>query len=167
MKRRMFTLGLALALALTQAAPALASDKTMKTATASATADWSAVQTIPAGEKIVLRMKDGHRFEGRFESASDLLVVLKRDGKSMSVERERIRRVSRKGGKSRTNAALLGLAIGGGGGLAVGAGLYDASDAEFVASIIPATALLGAGIGAGIGALFGKGKKDVTIYEAP
>jgi hypothetical protein len=171
MKKALFALGLALALLTGQAAPALAAGKketkAKETAKAAPVADWSAVQAIPAGEKIVVRMKDGQRYEGRFESASDLLVNILRNGRSMSIERERIRRVSQKGGMSRTNGALWGAAIGGGSGLAVGGGLFEAADGEFVGAIVPVTALLGAGIGAGIGALFGKGKKDVTIYEAP
>ena len=166
MKTRFFALGLALALVMTQAAPALAAGK--KTAAATPPpADWSAVQAIPRGEKIVLRMKDGQRYEGRFESANDLLVNIVRHGGSMSVERERIRRVSQKGGKSRTNGALWGAAIGGGSGAVFGGAAYNSADGEFVGAIIPICALLGAGIGAGIGALFGKGRKDVTIYEAP
>ncbi len=162
MKLKIFTLCLALMLGVTQAAHARAGVKET-----TRNADWSAVQAITAGEKIVVRLKDGKRHEGRFESASDLLIALNRDGKSFAIERERIWRVSRKGGKSRTNGALLGAAIGGGGGAAVGGGLYEAADGDFVGAIVPVTALLGAGIGAGIGALFGKGKKDVTIYEAP
>src|SRR5918993_2376988 len=156
MKTRFFALGLALALVMTQAAPALAAGK--KTAAATPPpADWSAVQAIPRGEKIVLRMKDGQRYEGRFESANDLLVNIVRHGTSMSIERDRIRRVSQKGGMSRTNGALWGAAIGGGSGALTGGILYDAANGDFVESFAPACALLGAGIGAGIGALFGKG----------
>ena len=99
MKTKLFALGLALTLFAGQAAPALAAGRKAKTPPP---ADWSAVQAIPRGEKIVLRMKDGKRHEGRFESASDLLVNIVRDGRSMSVEREGIRRVSRKGGMSRS-----------------------------------------------------------------
>lgn len=171
MRKALFAFGLALALLTGQAAPALAAGKKgtkeAQATNAAPAADWSAVLAIPAGEKIVLRMKDGQRYEGRFESASDLLVNILRNGRSMSLERERIRRVSQKGGMSRTNGALWGAAIGGGSGAIVGGGLYDASDGEFVGAVISVTALLGAGIGAGIGALFGKGKRDVTIYEAP
>ena len=167
MKTRFFALGLALALVMTQAAPALAAGKKTAAAATTPPADWSAVQAIPRGEKIVLRMKDGQRREGRFESASDLLVNIVRDGSSMSVERERIWRVSRKGGMSRANGALWGAAIGGGSGAVTGGVLYDAANGDFVESFVPVVALLGAGIGAGIGALFGKGKKDITIYEAP
>lgn len=161
LKAKLFVMGLALMLVAAQARPALARQKGV------ATGDWSTVQAIPSGEKIVVRTKDGKRFEGTFDSATDLIIALKRDGKSTAVERERVRRVSRKGGKSRKNGALWGAAIGGGSGLAVGGGLYQGSESDFVGAIIPVTTILGAGIGAAIGALLGKGKKDVTIYEAP
>lgn len=165
MKRALFTLGLAVALVAAQTAPALADGK--KETKAAAVADWSAVQAIPAGEKIVLRMKDGTRYEGRFENATDLLVNIVRNGRSASFERERIRRVSQKGGTSRANGALVGLAIGGGGGAIVGGGLSEAYDDGIAVIVVPVFAAIGAGIGAGIGAAFGKGRKDVTIYEAP
>ena len=169
MKKALFAFGLALALVAGQAAPALAAVKkeTKAAAAAAPAADWSAVRAIPAGEKIVLRMKDGQRYEGRFEGATDLVVNILRDGRSMSIERERIRRVSQKGGRSRANGALVGAAIGGGGGAIAGGALYETYDDELIVAVVPIFALIGAGIGAGVGALFGKGKRDVTIYEAP
>lgn len=173
MKRAMMALGLALALVGGQSVPVFAAGnkkeakaKETKT-TPRPVADWSAVKAIPAGEKIVLRMKDGTRYEGTFESATDLVVNIVRNGRSASFERERIRRVSQKGGTSRTNGALLGLVIGGGGGAIGGGGLSEAYDDGLAAIVVPVFAAIGAGIGAGIGAAFGKGKKDVTIYEAP
>jgi hypothetical protein len=171
MKRVMIALGLALTLLMGQSAPAFAAggkkETKAKETAPRAVADWSAVRGVPAGEKIVLRMKDGSRYEGRFESATDTHVNIVRNGQSASFERERIRRVSQKGGTSRRNGALWGLAIGGGGGAIVGGGLSEAYDDGIAVIVVPVFAAIGAGIGAGIGAAFGKGKKDVTIYEAP
>ena len=160
MRTKIFALGLALLLASGGAAPAAAQD-------ASARGNWAAVQSLQAGEKLVVKTVDGRREAGRFESANDLLLIVERGGRKVAYERDRVRLVQINRGKSRAKSAALGAAIGGGGGLAVSAGIYDAADGDFVGAFIPAVALIGAGIGAGIGALIPKGNKNVTIYEAP
>jgi len=160
MRVRMFALGLALALATAGAPNAAAQD-------ASATGNWAAVQALTAGEKLVVKTKAGERKTGRFDSATDIQLVVTRDGRKVAYARDQIRLVQLNRGMSRTNGALVGAAIGGGGGLAISGGIYDASDGDFVDAFVPVVALMGAGIGAGIGALLGKGNKNVTIYEAP
>lgn len=158
---RLLTLGLALAFALAQA-PAVAAQQSR----ARVLDDWSALQTLSRGQKIVVRTKDGDRLTGRFDSATDLLLNYEEDnGRKVSLTRESVKLVQLNRGKSRLNGALLGAAIGGGGGLALGGWAYAQDD--FNAAIIAAPALLGAGIGAGIGAAFGKGNKNETVYEAP
>ncbi len=161
MTQRLLALGLALAFALAQA-PAAAAQQSR----ARALDDWSALQTLSPGQKLVVRTKDGDRLTGRFDSASDLLLNYEEDnGRKVSLTRESIKLVQLNRGKSRLNGALLGAAIGGGGGLAFGGWAYAQDD--FNATIIAAPALLGAGIGAGIGAALGKGNKNETVYEAP
>jgi hypothetical protein len=158
---RLLTLGLALAFALAQA-PAVAARQSRTRALD----DWSALQTLSRGQKIVVRTKDGDRLTGRFDSASDLLLNYEEDnGRKVSLTRESVKLVQLNRGKSRLNGALLGAAIGGGGGLAIGGWAYAQDD--FNATVIAAPALLGAGIGAGIGAALGKGNKNETVYEAP
>ncbi|HEX7177667.1 MAG TPA: hypothetical protein VF240_20580 [Pyrinomonadaceae bacterium] len=161
MRARMFALGLALTVALAGITPAAAQDATARTS------DWRAVQALTAGERVVVKTTDDGRKTGRFDSANDLQLVITRDGRRVTYARDRVRLVQINRGTSRGKGALLGAAIGGGGGLAIGAGVYDSADGEFIGSIVPVIALVGAGIGAGIGALFGKGSKNVTIYEAP
>jgi hypothetical protein len=161
MRARMFALGLALTVALAGTIPAAAQQG------ASARGDWAAVQALTSGEKLVVKTKDGERKTGRFDSANDLVLVVVRDGKRVTYDRERVRLVQLNRGTSRAKGALVGAAIGGGGGLAIGGGIYDSADGDFIGTFVPAVALVGAGIGAGIGALFGKGSKNVTIYEAP
>ena len=161
MTHRLVALGLALAFALAQA-PAAAAQQSR----ARALDDWSALRTLSRGQKIVVRTKDGDRLTGRFDSASDLLLNYEEDnGRKVSLTRESVKLVQLNRGKSRLNGALLGAAIGGGGGLTLGGWAYAQDD--FNASIIAAPALLGAGIGAGIGAALGKGNKNETVYEAP
>ena len=168
MTSRLLTLALVFALALV---PATAAAQTkfapvLAKPAAAPPADWSAVQTLSRGQKIVVRTMDGDRLTGRFDSATDLLLNYEEDnGRKVSLKRESIKLVQLNRGKSRLNSALLGAAIGGGGGLAIGGWAYAQGD--FHPSVVYGPGLLGAGIGAGIGGALGKGNKNETIYEAP
>jgi hypothetical protein len=162
MRHRIFALALALS-TLVALVPQGASAQLKK---ADPRGDWEAVQALEPGEKIVVRLKEGDRFSGRFESANDLLLNFRRNGgRQMSLTRESILRVQLNRGTSRLNGALVGAAIGGGGGAAFGGYFYSLDD--FNPSVVPGFTLIGAGIGAGIGAALGKGRKNETIYEAP
>lgn len=160
MRARIFALGLALTVALAGTTPAAAQ-------TAAGADTWAAVQALTAGEKLVVRTKDGERKTGRFDSATDIQLVVTRDGRKVAYARDQVRLVQINRGTSRAKGALFGAAIGGGGGLAIGGGIYDAAEGDFVGAVVPALAVIGAGIGAGLGALIGKGNKNVTVYEAP
>jgi hypothetical protein len=129
--------------------------------------DWSAVQALAPGEKLVVRTKDGDRITGRFVSATDLLLVVKHGETDMSFARDNVRLVQLNRGKSRLKGALFGAAIGAGAGFAVGGSLYFPHRDEIIGAVVPGATVLGAGIGAGIGSAFAKGNKNVTIYEAP
>ena len=172
MTRRLLTLSLALAFALAPgSAPASAQAKFAPAyaspAAAPPPADWSAVQSLSTGQKIVVRTKDGDRLTGRFDSASDLLINFTDGSKKISLTRESIRRVQLDRGNSRLRGTLIGAAIGAGAGFAVGAILYFPYKDDMVGATVPATTALGAGIGAGFGAATGKGSKNETVYEAP
>jgi hypothetical protein len=160
MRRRIFALALALS-TLSSFLPHAASAQVKS----EPRGDWGAVQALERGEKIVVRLKEGDRFSGRFESATDLALNFRHDGRTVSFTRESILRVQLNRGTSRLNGALLGAAIGGAGGAGFGGYLYSLGD--FNTSTVPGFALLGAGIGAGIGAALGKGRKNVVVYEAP
>lgn len=156
---RAFIFALSLTILLAHAAPARAQKER------DASRDWSAVQGLTADEKIVVRTDYGDKFTGRFVRANDSSLVIKRDGKEMSIARNDVRSVSYPGGKSRSKGALVGAAIGGGSGLGFGLGIY--SSQARIPQLIPGFAAAGAGIGAGIGAAIGMNKRDVRIYEAP
>jgi len=157
MRNKAYALTLALLLALAAHAAAQ---------TRNARGDWSAVEALPAGEKIVVRTKDGDRLTGRFDSANDTGISFTRDGNKVTLTRESIRLVQINRGKSRLKGALLGAAVGGGAG--TGAGFAVISRGDFVVGpTVAGTAFLGAGIGAGIGAALGMGNKNETVYEAP
>ena len=157
MTHRLLTLGLALAFALATAAPAAAQ-------TRRAPDDWSAVQTLTAGERIVVRTKDGDRLKGRFNSATETDINFTHEGSTVTLRRDSIRRVE-VGHKNRWKGALLGAGIGGGAGTGAGFGLVAASD-HFDMTTIPTGAFVGAGLGAGIGAAVGLGTDYDTVYES-
>ena len=161
MRNRLLALGLFLAVV---CAPASAFAQAARTETRG---DWSAVQALSPGEKISVRTKDGDRLDGRFESASDILIVFERRGRKVSLARDSIGLVQLDRGKSRKKGVLWGIAIGGGIGFAVGGVLYFPHRDDMVDTTVPAMTALGAGIGAGIGGGFGKGNKNETVYEAP
>ena len=161
MRNRLLALGLFAAVLLTQT-PSGAHAQVTQTR-----GDWSAVQALSPGQKISVRTKDGDRLDGRFESASDILINFERGGRKVSLARDSINLVQLDRGKSRKRGLLIGLAVGGGVGFAVGGGLYFPHRDDIVGSVVPAFTALGAGIGAGIGGGFGKGNKNETVYEAP
>ncbi|MBC7931647.1 MAG: hypothetical protein H7Z38_13890 [Rubrivivax sp.] len=158
---RLFALVAACALVLALAAPAAAQS------TSKAFGDWSDVQSLSPGQKIVVRTKDGDRLAGRFDSATDLLINFTHDGRKVSLTRESIRRVQLNRGKSHGRGALLGAAIGAGVGFAAGGIVYFPNKDDIIGATVPGAMALGAGIGAGIGAALGKGNKNETVYEAP
>jgi hypothetical protein len=157
--QRLLSLGLALAFALTQAQPA--------SAQALSHDDWSAVQALSPGQKIIVRTKDGDRLSGRFDSANDLLINFTDGKKKISLTRESVRLVQLDRGNSRGKGALFGMLVGAGAGFAVGSVLYFPFKDDMVDTTVPAAAALGAAIGAGVGAATGKGNKNETVYEAP
>ena len=161
MTHRLLALGLALAFGLAQA-PAAAAQ-----AGARSLDDWSAVQTLSPGQKIVVRTKDGDRLTGRFDSANDLLINFADGKRKISLTRESVRLVQLDRGNSRGKGALFGALIGGAAGFAVGSALYFPFRDDMVDTTVPASAALGMAIGAGIGTATGKGNKNETVYEAP
>jgi len=160
MRNRFYALGLALLFTLAQAAPASAQARR-------ALDDWSAVESLTAGQKIIVRTKDGDRLSGRFDSASDLLISFTDGRRKVSLTRESIRRVQLDRGNSRGGGVLRGMLIGGASGLVLGSILYFPYRDDMVGTTVPATTAMGMAIGAGIGAATGKGNKNETVYEAP
>lgn len=164
MRMKLFTLVLALACALAQVAPTTAQQPSRQSNTPD---DWAAVQTLARGEKIIVRLKEGNRMSGRFDSANDLVLNFTDDGKQLSLTRDSIQRVQLNRGKSRLKGAAFGAAIGAGIGFGLGSALYFPNRDDIVGTSVAGGAALGLGIGAGIGAAFAKGNKNETIYEAP
>ena len=162
MTHRLLALGLAVAFALAPGPSASAQSREGR-----ALDDWSAGQTLSAGQKIVVRTKDGDRLTGRFDSANDLLINFTDGGKKISLTRESIKLVQLDRGNSRGKGFLFGAAVGAAAGFAAGSVLYFPFRDDMVGTTVPVSAAMGAAIGGGIGAATGKGNKNETVYEAP
>jgi hypothetical protein len=165
MNKRLNTLTLALALAFAFApAPGV---RAQRQSVAPALGEWSAVEALAPGEKLVVRTRDGERIAGRFVRATDLLLVIRHDETDMSLARDNVRLVQLNRGKSRLKGTLFGAAIGAGAGFGVGGVLYFPYRDDMTGATVPAFTALGAAVGAGLGAALAKGNKNVTVYEAP
>ncbi|MET0647331.1 MAG: hypothetical protein ABW208_11965 [Pyrinomonadaceae bacterium] len=162
MTHRLLALGLALAFGLATGPSASAQSRAGR-----ALDDWSAVQTLSAGQKIVVRTKDGDRLTGRFDSANDLLINFTDGGRKISLTRESIKLVQLDRGNSRGKGFLFGAAVGAATGFAAGSVFYFPFRDDMVGATVPVSAAMGAAIGGGIGAATGKGNKNETVYEAP
>ena len=157
MRNRLFALTLALLFALAPSAQALA-------ATPQPAADWSAVQTLSAGDKVRVSTRDGDRLKGRFESATDTDINFTEDGRRVTLRRDQIKRVEL-GHKNRWKGALLGAGVGGGAGAGAGTYLLSRTD-HLTMTAIPAGLAIGAGAGAAFGAAVGLGTDYETVYES-
>jgi hypothetical protein len=136
---------------------------------APAPSDWSAINSVPNGDKLLVKLKNGQSVEGSLKSSSNDALALSVKGKSMDVKREDVLSVHHVTGKSATRATLIGLAVGAGGGTAIGLAGSSGSDSfsKIDHAATAGLAVIGAGAGATIGYLIGrKSRKRVLIYQA-
>src|ERR1043165_8156792 len=75
-----------------------------------ASGDWSAINSVPSGDRLLIKLKNGQSVEGKFASSSNDAVSLSVKGKSMDVKRDEVRSVYHITGNSATRATLIGLA---------------------------------------------------------
>jgi hypothetical protein len=158
MRTRFFALTAALIFAFAQAPASYA-----RGADAAADSDWSSVRALTPGAEIAVRLKDGDRLTGRFDSATEQNITFTHDGRKVSLTRESVRNVKLSRGKNRLKGALVGAAVGGGLGTA-GGGYLVARGANVPALV--GGSILGAGAGAALGAALGLGTNYETVYEA-
>jgi hypothetical protein len=131
--------------------------------------DWTALKAVETGSKLSVKLKTGKTVEGRLTSVSDDALTLTVGGRPTELKAVEVLRVHRVGGSSAKKGALIGLAVGGGTGLAVGLAGSSADDGfnELDAPVTAGLAVLGAGAGALIGYAIGRSRrKRVLIYEA-
>ncbi len=157
--RKPFTLLLALLL--------IASHSSLALSQQTPSNEWSVVQALRAGEKLVVKKTDGKQVKGEMIEASDATLTIDRDGKPLSIPRADVRQVYVRIGKAEKGKwAAIGAGIGAGAGTGIGAIKYspNVDDSEL---FIAMGLMIGAGAGAVTGLLFGKGKrKRVLVYTA-
>ena len=118
--------------------------------------DWSSLKQIAPGQTVKVTVRDGASSQGDFQSATEDVLLLRVAGEDRSIARETVQRVAIKTNSHRGKHALIGAAIGAGGGLGAGIAIdNDCSATSIVctgnkgkAIATPLFALLGAGIGA-------------------
>lgn len=130
--------------------------------------DWANLKRLQPGEKVEVVDMNLKSLKGKFVSLSEEAISLRTDDEEKAIERANVLRVSALGGKRRRNA-LIGLAIGAGAGLAVGAAIHahlrETTGPDILAELaVPLGGAIGAGAGAGVGAAFPGSR---TIYRAP
>lgn len=125
---------------------------------------WDAVKAVPPGDQVVARLRNGQTLKGGMISASDTVLTLERRKNTTDVNRGDVLRVYRVVKKSGTKGVLLGLGIGTGVGVLLGAiAEPETTDDPGLATV--GFGLLGAVIGGGIGAVISSRTKRLLIYE--
>ena len=136
---------------------------------ASVSHDWSALNSIPSGSKLVVTFKDGRTVEGKLSNVSDVALTLSVKKKLEAIKRDDIQRVEQFKRKSATQATLIGMGIGAGAGAVTGAagGDNDSFFGPTRGQLAAGLAVVGAGVGAVAGFLVGRsGRKRMVVYES-
>jgi small nuclear ribonucleoprotein (snRNP)-like protein len=135
------------------------------------TSDWSRLNSVTAGSKLSVELKNGKTVKGKLSNVSDALLTLTVKNAPMELRREDVLSVHQIVKKGATKSALIGLGVGAGAGAVIGvAGDASSSSGGFekidnVAAA--AVTVLGAAAGALTGFLIGRGSsKRVLIYQA-
>jgi small nuclear ribonucleoprotein (snRNP)-like protein len=135
----------------------------------SSTTDWSRLNSLESGNKIVVKLKNGKSYEGKLNSVSDSTLSLTVKSSSQELKREEVITVHRVTKRSATKGTLIGAGVGAGAGAITGVAVGDNSDSfdKFDQAATAALTILGAGVGAITGFLIGRsGGKRELIYEA-
>jgi YMGG-like Gly-zipper len=130
--------------------------------------DWSRLNSLESGNKLVVKLKNGRNVEGTFNSNSDSSLSLRVKGSNEEVRREDVSTVHRVSRKSAGKATLIGAGVGAGTGALIGAVGSRESDFDKLDQAVTAgLTIIGAGVGAVTGFLIGRsGKKRELIYQA-
>ncbi len=129
---------------------------------------WSAVQAVPADDRLIVKQKDGNTIEGKMIEASETNLTMSRDKKVVNISRDNIREIHRSKGKAAKGKwTAIGAGVGAGVGAGIGAAQYSQCSSD-CGIYITAGMALGAGIGALGGWAIGASRRDrELIYTAP
>ena len=119
---------------------------------------WNRVQALPPGTEVRIRIARSNTIRGRLEAVGDASLTVNPGSTSRSIGRQQIAGVSVRTKARRRRSALIGLAIGAGGGAALGGSaastcsgsICGGHGAAFVAGGTAGGALIGALIGAAV-----------------
>jgi len=129
--------------------------------------NWEAVQALSTGVKLLIETKDGKQLKGNLANASLTTLALIRNNKTNNLNKDDIRKIYQLSGGSRAKSALLGTAVGAGGGAGVALILLGSTGgSDDTNGILGTGAAIGAGIGAIVGLLLGKSSRRVLVYES-
>ena len=129
--------------------------------------DWAAVQAVPTGDELIIKLKDGQSERGRLTSVTDTALSITRKNREQTFGRGNIFQIyhlRRKAEKAKYAliGAGVGAAVGGVAGKAKNSPPIDDGEIYVVIGVT-----IGAGVGALAGMLFGQGRrKRVIIYQA-
>jgi sRNA-binding regulator protein Hfq len=129
----------------------------------SATADWAAVQSLAAGERIQVHLFNGKILDGRINRVTSDAVFVERRSQTTEVPRQDVSRVYRQKPGSGGKWAIIGALIGAGAGGAGGAATME-KEMGYGGAVAGSVALGGL-LGAGTGYLLKHGK-SVLVYQA-
>ena len=125
---------------------------------------WDAVKTVPSGDKVAVRLRNGQTLNGWMISASDTVLTLERKKNTTDVNRGDVLRVYRVVKKSGEKGILLGLLTGTGVGVLLGA-IAEGDNTEDPGMAAAILGLFGALIGTSIGAVISGRTQRLLIYE--
>ena len=125
---------------------------------------WDAVKAVPPGDQVSVRLRNGQKLNGWMISASDTVLTLEGRKNTTDLNRGDVLKVYRVVEKSDTKGVLLGLGIGTGVGVLLGA-LAEGGNNEDPGMAAAILGLFGALIGSGMGAAISGRTKRLFIYE--
>lgn len=130
--------------------------------------DWSRLNSLEFGSKLVVKLKNDKSVEGRLNSVSDSQLVVNVKNSNQELKRDDVLSVHRVTTKSATKATLIGAGVGAGTGAVIGAVGGRESDFDKLDQAVTAgLTIIGAGVGAVTGFLIGRsGRKRELIYQA-
>ena len=130
----------------------------------SSTADWTAVEGLRSGTRVIVYVKDGSEIKGKITRAMPTALDLQRNGRSVSLQRGDVQRVylTRRGPVLKR--ALIGAAAGAGIGILVGAVAVAATKSDGLAAA--GGFLYGIPVGVAVGAATTRRRRGVLIYSS-
>jgi len=157
LRRNRLTISTVLVASFLLSSVTLAAQETRATKATTAGNDWSRLNTVTAGSRLAVSLKNGKTVEGKLSSVTDTGLSLSVKDKPLEVKREDVLSVYQITKKSAAKATLIGLGVGAGAGAGIGlAGSKDDGFAKIDHAVTAGLIVLGAGAGALTGYLIGR-----------